>query len=514
MEDSTSSRLQPRRFWLSLLCFVALFALLTACGEKKEAENSEGTGKGTIKVGLLSIINTDPATISADSEVFLINATYDYLVDVDAKNNSVPRLATKWTTSDDGLIWTFQLAPAKFHDGTDLTAQDVIWTFDRLRNPDNGYPTADLYKNIASVTSNSEREVTFTLTQPNPFFLFDLSDYHAVVLKANTTDFTQFNGTGPFIVKSYTAEDRVILERNPDYFVAGQPKLAGAEFIIFGEDNAMIDALRGRQIELMMRMSTAQFQSLKTEAGVTTYNVPTNGFDMVRLRADREPGNNPLVQQALKLATDRTAIRDVITQGLGAQGSDTPIGPLYANYYVDTPMPARDPAKAKELLATAGYPDGLNLTLHVPDTGDRPNLAAVLKEQWAEAGINIEISVEPESVYFADNGWLEVDLGITNWGSRPYPQFYLDVMLKSDAIWNAAHYANPTLDALAEKAGSSMDEAARKEAYRDIQTLLSTEGPVIIPYFFAQFGASSDQVQGFELRPFAGRSDLRNVSFK
>jgi peptide/nickel transport system substrate-binding protein len=507
--------------WKTLLMagFSVLLVLLTACGSAPQSTpaaspQAEAPAGGTIKVGLLSIINTDPALISSDSEVFLANAVYDYLVDVDPQNNITPRLATAWKTSDDGLTWTFTLASAKFHDGSDLTPADVVWTFDRLRNPDNGFPTTDLYKNVASITAEGSSSVVFVLTQPNPFFLYDLSDSHALVVKAETSDFAKFNGTGPFMVKTYTAEDRVILERNANYFVSGQPKLDGAELVIFGEDNAMIDALRGGQIDLMMRMATAQFKALQSETGILTYNIPTNGFDMVRLRADREPGNNPLVQQALKLATDREAIRQVITQGLGAPGSDTPIGPLYAQYYVETSLPARDAAKAKALLAEAGYPDGLNLTLHVPDSGDRPNLAAVLKEQWAEAGINIEISVEPESVYFADEGWLEVDLGITNWGSRPYPQFYLDTMLASNAVWNEAHYANPKFDELAASAGTTLDENARKQAYAEIQTLLQSEGPLIIPYFFAQYAASSDRVQGFELKAFAGRSDLRLVSLK
>ncbi|HUN22665.1 MAG TPA: ABC transporter substrate-binding protein [Anaerolineales bacterium] len=507
--------------WKTLLLaiFTTLLVMLSACGSAPqtaptESPQAEATAGGTLKVGLLSIINTDPAQISSDSEVFLANAVYDYLVDVDAQNNITPRLASEWQTSEDGLTWTFTLVSTKFHDGSDLTPADVVWTFDRLRNPDNGFPTSDLYKNIESIRAEGNSSVVFVLSQSNPFFLYDLSDSHALVLKAETSDFSKFNGTGPFVVKTYTAEDRVILERNANYFLSGQPKLDGAELVIFSEDNAMIDALRGGQIDLMMRMATAQFKALQSETGILTYNVPTNGFDMVRLRADREPGNNPLVQQALKLATDREAIRQVITQGLGAPGSDTPIGPLYAQYYVETSLPARDAEKAKALLAEAGYPDGLNLTLHVPDSGDRPNLAAVLKEQWAEAGINIEISVEPESVYFADEGWLGVDLGITNWGSRPYPQFYLDTMLTSNAVWNEAHYANPKLDELAVTGGTTLDENARKQAYAEIQTLLQSEGPLIIPYFFAQYAASSDRVQGFELKAFAGRSDLRMVSLK
>src|SRR5690606_25586236 len=132
---------------------------------------------------------------------------------------------------------------------------------------------------------------------------------------------------------------------------------------------------------------------------------------LIRLRVDRAPGDNPLVVQALKLATDREAIFELVQQGYGAVGNDSPIGPLYETYHdASVVPPARDVAEARRLLAEAGYEDGLDLVLHVPDTGNRPDLATVLQAQWQEAGINVEISVEPESVYYGDEGWLEVDL--------------------------------------------------------------------------------------------------------
>ncbi len=217
--------------------------------------------------------------------------------------------------------------------------------------------------------------------------------------------------------------------------------------------------------------------------------------------------------QAFKLATDRAAIHELVQQGFGAVGRDSPIGPLYTAFYTEeTPLPARDPGAARQLLRDAGFTDGLALELHVPDSGDRPDLAVVLKEQWAEAGIDVDVIVEPESVYYGENKWLEVDLGITGWGSRPYPQFYLDVMLACEAVWNESHYCNPEFDSLVATAGTSLDEQERIEAYHEMQRILIEEGPIIIPYFFAQFGAINDQFEGFEMKAFPGRSDFRLVS--
>jgi peptide/nickel transport system substrate-binding protein len=393
-----------------------------------------------------------------------------------------------------------------------LTAEDVVWTFNRLRNPDLELPTADLYSNIKEITAG-DGEVTFTLNQTNPFFLYDLSDNHALILKAETQDpATEFNGTGPFKLVNYSPEDRMELTANENYFIEGKPGVANLELIFFSDQVASVDALRGGQLDLMLRMPTPLFLTLEGEPDLTTVAIPTNGFDLVRLRADREPGNNPQVVQAMKLATDREAIFQAVSLGLGAVGRDSPIGPLFQAYYSEeTPIPPRDPEAARALLTEAGYPDGLELDLHVPDTGDRPDLAVILKEQWAEAGIIVNVIVEPESVYYGENGWLEVDLGITGWGSRPVPQFYLDVMLVTGAQWNEAHFSDPELDELAALAGTTLNEEERIEAYKEIQRILIERGPIIIPYFFAQLGAIRNTFTNFELKAFAGRTDLAAV---
>lgn len=484
-----------------------------ATEEEDESAEAETMREGVLRVAMQPIVQTDPAFISSDSEVLVANHVYDYLVDIDAQSNPVPRLATDWEISDDGLTYVFTLAEGvTWHNGDPFSAEDVVWTFDRLRDPESDLPTVDLYSNIESIEATGDLEVTFTLQEVNPFFLYDLSDNHALIVPQGTEDASEFNGTGPFVVVDYRPEDRIVMEANEAYFVEGQPQLAGVEIIFFNDETAAIDALRSDQIDLAMRMSTSLFESLQNESGISTMSVPTNGFDLIRLRADREPGNDPRVIEAMKLATDREAIFQLVEQGYGAVGNDSPIGPLYEAYHApDVQPPAQDVEEARRLLEEAGYGEGLELTLHVPDTGNRPDLATVLQSQWAEAGIDVEISVEPESVYYAEDGWLEVDLGITGWGSRPYPQFYLDVMLACDAVWNEAHFCDDELDQLIATAGSTLDEEERQEAYLQIQELLAERGPIIIPYYFAQFGAMSDAFTGFELKAFAGRSDFRDV---
>jgi len=468
--------------------------------------------ESVFRVAMQPIVQVDPALISSDAEVAVANAVYDYLVDVDAGSRIVPRLAESWVVSSDGLEYTFMLAEGvRFHDGSPLVPGDVVWTFDRLRDPTNGFATESVYANVERIDVTGPHEVTFRLAQANPFFLYDLSDNHALVVKRGTTEFTTFNGTGPFVVDDYRPEDRIVMSANPDYFVERLPAIDGLTFLFFGDQVAAVDALRGGQVDMAWRMSSALFLTLQEEPGVVAVDVPTNGFDLVRLRNDIPPGNDPIVLEAMKLATDREAIFQIVQLGLGAVGRDSPVGPLYAEYYDEsTPIPARDPVGARALLAT-GYPGGLTIDLYTPDTGGRPDLAVVLKEQWADAGITVNVIVEPESVYYGENHWMDKELGITGWGSRPYPQFYMNSMLTCDAAWNESRFCDAEFDGLAATAGTTLDEAERIAAYAEIQRILIERGPVIIPYFFAAVAAYSDRFDGIDLKAFPGRTDFRTV---
>ena len=478
-------------------------------------EDQEQAVQGTLKVSAFPIKQTDPANISSDSEVLIANHVYDYLVDVSAENEIVPRLAQEWSRDEEGLVYTFQLAEGvTFHDGSDFTAEDVVWTYQRLRDTE-GLPTADLYANIESIEAVSDYEVQFTLKETNPFFLFDLSDNHALMMDAGTEDPENFNGTGPFMVQEYNPEDRIIMEANPDYFLEDLPKLSGLTIIFFNEEAAAADAVRGGQIDLTMDLTTPLYESLTGSDDLQAVDIATNQFASVRLRTDIEPGDDPRVVQAFKLATDRQAIFEVVQQGYGAVGRDSPIGPLFTDYYTEEPpLPEPDPERARELLTEAGYENGLDVELNLLDTLNFPDLAVVLKEQWSQAGINAEIVTLPESVYYGEGEWLEVPLGITGWGHRPYPQFYLDVMLECGAKWNETRFCSEEVDQLINTAGTTLDEQERIEAYHEIQRILIERGPMIVPYFFAEYGVISSDYGGFELKAFSGRTDLRQVYLK
>ncbi len=463
-----------------------------------------------LRIATQATVNLDPGFVSSDQEVAFVNAVYDYLVDVDAANRIQPRLAKSWTVSEDGMTYTFALEEnVTFHDGSAFSAEDVVWTFIRLRNPEVGSGAASLYENVVSIEANGNNEVVFTLSENDPFFLFDLTDNRAVIVKNGTEDTSDYNGTGPFKVENVSTEDRIELSANENYFVSGKPELDKLDFIFFADSTAAVDALKGSQVDLVWRMPNALYLSLESEANINTTLVPTNSFISIRLHSDKEPGNNPQVVQAIKLALDREAMLNAAALGMGTVGNDTPIGPLYKDYHV--PLNSQpDVEQAKALMADAGFADGLSLELYTPDTLGMPDVAVLVKDQLSQIGINVDVVTRPENVYYSDE-WLSAPFGMTSWGSRPVPQFYVDVMLVCDGKWNESKFCNEEFDQLAQTAATTLDEQERINAYKRMQEILQAQSTMIVPYYFSQNAAIRDNFEGFELKAFVGRTDFRSV---
>lgn len=465
---------------------------------------------GALRIAWLTPATLDPRSASGDSEIAILNAVYDYLIETDAAANLVPRLASSWKVSDDGLVYTLQIRDdASFHDGSPVTVDDVLWTIQWHQESES--TVASLLTSVASVAAAGDNAIAFTLSEPNPDFLYNLTDNKFVILQAGAENIgTAFNGSGPFALEEMLPGDRAIMRANADYW-GGAPSIDQLEFIFFDDQQAGIAALQGGSVDGILRLDNSSFLGFAGDMSFNTSDIPTSGHHLTRLRSDRAPGSDVRVRKAFKLATDRDAIWERVQLGFGAVGKDSPIGPAFGQYFLaDAEAPARDPDAAAALLAEAGYPDGLDMILHTPNSGSWPDLAQAMAAQWEEAGIRVEVQLEDENTYWAE-AWMEVDLGVTGWGARPIPQLYLDLAYHSEAPWNESHYSNARVDELIEIARASLDQDERTAAYKEIQQILLDEGPVVVPYFFAQFMVLSGNVSGVELQPFAGRTNFNNA---
>ncbi len=469
--------------------------------------NIVGAQDNTLRVAWLTPATLDPRSASGDSEIAILNALYDYLIETDAAANLIPRLASSWDLSDDGLTYTLQIREdATWHDGSPVTVDDVLWTIEWHQESES--TVASLLSSIESIAAGEGNTIVISLGEPNPDFLYNLTDNKFVILKSGAEDVGEaFNGSGPFRLEELIPGDRAIMSANADYW-GGAPSVERLEFIFFDDQQAGIAAVQGGTADGILRLDNSSFLGFGADVNFNTTDIPTSGHHLARLRADRAPGDDVRVRQAFKLATDRDAIWDRVQLGFGAVGKDSPIGPAFGQYFLaEAEVPPRDAAAAAALLAEAGYPDGLDMTLHVPNSGTWPDLAIALAAQWEEAGIRVEIQLEDENSYWVED-WMQVDLGVTGWGARPVPQLYLDLAYHSEAPWNESHYSDARVDELIELARASLDQAERAAAYKEIQQILLDEGPVVVPYFSAQFMVLASHVSGVALHPFAGRTNF------
>jgi peptide/nickel transport system substrate-binding protein len=480
---------------------------------------------GTLKHAYFAATILDPAFLTSIADDEIGRQWGDFLVYTDENNMPDPSrsLAEKWETSEDGLTWTFTIRQGvQFHNGEPLTSKDVKFTFDRLRDEKVGASTVSLYSIIEDISTPDDYTVVMKLKKPNPDFPLDLGDYHALIVWSGTKDFkTEQIGTGPFMVEKFLPEERLTFKRNPNYWMKDAegnqlPYLDGMEFIFLGEPSAQVEALRGGQVDYVLYLPAESVKTLKDDPNIQVLEKPSNTTWVVRMRSDKKPFDDPKVRQAFKLATDNAAILAGAFEGLGVVGHNTPLGPGYGDFYLDAPDPVRDPVKAKELLTEAGYGDGIKVTLTAQDSSPVPAMATILKEQWAEAGIDADIQIVPSSVYYgADNLWMEVDLGITDWGSRAYPQPYLNLAYVCGGEYNESHWCDEEVDKLSGQAAVEMDRAKRAELYKQIQQIFIDRGPIIVPFFANNLWGVSAKLKGIQPTSYLGTAlDLRTAYFE
>ncbi len=480
-------------------------AMLLAAAVVAQAAPTPG---GVLKIGSQPVSNLDPHFATSIADITLLEQVYQHLTFIDPENRPVPDLASKWQSAD-GKVWVFTLrGDAKFSSGAPVTADDVIASFNRLRDPKVGSPAANLFKGIQDIKALDASRVQFTLADTNPEFASDVGDYHACIIPASSKDPAKDRiGSGPFMIASYSPEDRIVLKKNP-YFSQKDangtplPYLDEIDMIFSPDQGGQVEALRGGQLNYVGGLSAQLADAVKADPQTKLITNTSNMHWVIHMRADKgHVAADNRVRQALKLATDHAAIVAAVRPGLASIGNGfSPVGPAFTDYYLAKP-PKPDLAKAKKLLADAGYPNGLKITLVAQNQLDVIPIATVWKDQMAKIGVTVDIQIVPSDVYYGegDQSWLVADFGITDWGSRATPVTYFKLAYTSDAQWNESHWSDAQFDEITKKVDKEMDRSKRAALYKQAEQILVDRGAVIIPYFEKAVSGLSASLQGVVL---------------
>ena len=436
----------------------------------------------------------------------VVRQIYDYLVELDADFNLQPALAESWETSD-AKSWTFKLRPGVvFHDGSSFDAADVIYTFERLADPATGSPLVDVFANVDSMEAVDDLTVVVNLKKVDAEFALGMTQFQAAILPEGLKDPADNPvGTGAFMLDSLEPQIRAVFKASPDYWrkdANGEklPYLDGMEMIYIPELAGQVEALRGGEVDFVGGLSYEQAEGVKGDASVKLLTVQTNQHYSIHMRCDQGPAKDPNVRLALRLGTDTPSMAEVLRPGLATAGNGTLVGPTFTSLYVDQ-APPYDPEKAKQLLADAGYADGLDITIQAQNAWGVPGMATVWQEQMKKIGVNVDIQVVPADVYYGEgeNNWLDCDFGITDWGQRASPLMYFQLEYITGAPWSGSKWSDAEFDAVCKQIQAEVDDAKRAELYRTAQQILIERQPVIILYFEKVACATAASVQNVTL---------------
>jgi peptide/nickel transport system substrate-binding protein len=512
-----------RRGTLIGLSAPVLGGILAACGSSSSSTPTTGTSTGaakpggTIKAGILvpaAAIN--PITIADQGGLELIGNVGSFLTFADQHLGHQPMLATSWTPNTDASVWTFKIRPGvKFNDGTPMTVDDVVYSFQTQSDPKSSANALSVFGTTlkpAGVVKVDSSTIAFHLEGPDAAFPDAVSsnNYNMIVVPKgyNYANYQkQFVGTGPFKMESYTPNVGAVFVPNPHWY-AGKPVPARVEWTFYPDEAPMAAALQAGTIDAMDQFSVATSPQLLT-GGFNIIGLKAATHRELSMRNDLHPFNNKFVRQALAYTLDRPAIVAALFKGYATVGNDSPFAPVYPSTVGPPAVPqrAKNLTLAKHLLAKGGVPNGFSTPLPTETTQEMPHFAQIIKQSAAAIGVTVNLTIETPTKYygkavFGQSDWLDGEMSLVDYGARSVPNVYLQAPLQSinaktgSGSWNAARFNNPTYDTLSKQYIAAIDLHSQRTIAQQIETLLLDETPIIFAYFYDYLTATAKNVTG------------------
>jgi peptide/nickel transport system substrate-binding protein len=446
---------------------------------------------------------------SATAGVVLYNIQ-ECLVKVDRHGKLVPWLAERWHTADNRNYTFFLRKGVHFHNGRELKAADVKYVFERALNPETKHPYAKDYEAIGEIIVKDDSTVTFALKSVNANFLQNMARQGSVIYPREAVETLKSApiGTGPFRFEDWVRGDRIVLTRNKDYYVKGLPKLDRVTFRFITDPNAVQAALKAGDVDAsLFGLGPEHVQDLQKDPRFTVIIGDTTNDVILAMNNSRKPYTDVRVRRAMTYAINK---QDVLRGAMFGMGKilGTNVDPLNP-YYVDlaNAMPY-DPARAKKLLAEAGYPHGFESVLRVsPQYQYTVRSGEVIVDNLRKVGVNVKI----EQIEWAQ------------WLSRVFREADYDLTIIGHAeAWDIKNYANPKyyfrydsakFQDLFKQSETTVDDKARRDLYVQMQKLLVEEAPAVWLFMHPRLAVAKKGVQGLWKDLPVPAADLSEVSW-
>ena len=493
----------------------ALGTIVAACGGSSSSSSSTSAANqaakpgATIRVGMVAPTAViDPVTVADEGGSIMLCQTGQHLTLANQALRLEPVLAESWKPNADATVWTFKIRKGvTFSDGHPLTADDVVYTYKLQSNPKGTANALSAFGGILvpdGVIKVDDYTVAFHLEAPNGNFPYLTStDNYNMIIIPNGYDHTKwqtsFIGTGPFILKQYTQMMGAEFIPNPHYW-GPKPLPAQTQFTFYSDQPSQILGLQGSTIDVATYI-IAQGAEAILGGGYNLISLKSATHRELSMRCDKPPFTDPRVRQAIALTLNRPAIVTALFHGLAELGNDSPFAPVFASTDPSVPQRHQDLAKAKQLLAAAGHPNGFTTQLFTEHLQEIPSLAQIVKESAAQIGVTINLTVETSTAYygkatFGNSDWLDGTMSLVDYAGRSIPNVLLEAPLVSGGAWNAAHFNNTTYDRLVKQYVAAIDLQTQRTIAGQIQRLLLEQTPIIYPYFYNELTVTAKNVTG------------------
>ncbi|MCP8893877.1 ABC transporter substrate-binding protein [Shinella daejeonensis] len=456
---------------------------------------------GHLKLGLEGASATDskdPAK-NLSQFMFVTSRTWgDMLVETEPLTGQpIPALAESWEPSADAATWNFKIRKGvTFHDGKELTVDDVVKTLQRHTDEKSESGALGVMKSIKEIKADGDHLI-LVLTEGNADLPLLLTDYHLVIQpNGGFDDPDAMIGTGPYKVTSFEAGVRATFERNQDDWRTDRGYVDSVELIAMNDTTARIAALSSGQLHYINRVDPKTVDLLKRAPNVDILSTSGRGHYVFIMHCNTAPFDNNDVRLALKYAMDRETMLQKILGGYGKVGNDFPINETYALFSDDIEQRVYDPDKAAFHYKKSGHSGSILLRTSDVAFPGAVDAAVLYQESCKKAGINIEVKREPGDGYWA-NVWNAQPFSTSYWGGRATQDQMYSTAYLSNADWNDTRFFRPDFDKLLLEARSELDDAKRKEMYRTMAMMVRDEGGLILPMFNDFVNACTKQVKGY-----------------
>ncbi len=472
-------------------------------------------------------ISLDPEDTNDNLSLSVEREIYDGLLGFTPDMKIKPELATSWEASKDARIFTFHLRRGvRFQDGTPFNAQAVKINFDRARDPAHKLKKYSLYEVIASVDVVDDYTVRFTLQRPFGAMLYNFAHPSSrIISPAAIKQGEAFIarhpvGTGPFKFVSWAPGREIVLERNPDYWESGQPKVDRLVFKFVPEDASRVAMLLSGEAQFVFPVPGVQVDAVSKASGVSVQKRWSIYAYYVAMNTQHVPFNNVAVRQALNYAVDKQALIKVVLRGFG-RPLDAPITPGVTGYSAVQPGGwPYDLARARALLSEAGFPKGFTTTLWLGNQTETQRVGEALQQMLAQVGVTVRLQPMEAGTLtavrykpFNENqsqmnytGW-SPSTGDADWGLRPH----FDSESWPPTLYNIAFYKNPKVDALLHDALGTADQARRDKDYAEAMRIIWHDAPWIFLYNTQILAGERSGITGVYALP-DGTVDVRQAA--